>query len=166
MISEDPSKVAEVMLHEFSAFCVTLGGLDFYGKSPEFSDLLAVCSEFASLATTQPANPRKAYIFIEPHHGKTSLAKAIDIEAKSKEMSSYYFNGTVGLTQKELKDLQPKADVLVLVDGIPEAAASRRVLLERFNGLSGRALLFATPQYYAEANLDETVPKMKLSHVD
>ena len=154
------------MLSQFSPFSNSLGGLEFYGYSDEFKDLIQLCREFASPLPEQSGESRKAYLFIEPYHGKSSMARAVDFEAKNNKLSSYYLDGSAGPSQKRLLDIQHETDSLALVDGVPENAVHRRTLLERFNSFAGRALLFASPQYVADAALDANIPKLRLPHVD
>jgi hypothetical protein len=106
------------------------------------------------------------YLFIERSHGKSALAKATEIEAKSSGFSVRCLDGMIGATQKELRDLQPRADALTIVDGLPESAPNRQTVLERFNSLAGKGLLLARPEYCADANLDSGVPMLRLDHVD
>ena len=165
MTPDETARVVEQMLSDFSDFSFNLGGLEFYGNSTELRDLLQLCHDIASLRS-DAASTRKAYLFIEPHHGKSSLAKATEVEAKRNGFAAYRFDGTVNATQKELRDLQANADAIVVVDGVPEVAENRRILLERFNSLKGRSLLFASPQYQADASLDSSVQKLRLCHID
>lgn len=166
MTPEEIAKVVEQMLCDFSNFSFTLGGLEFYGSSTELRDLLQLCHDMASLRNDDATSTRKAYLFVERYHGKSSLAKATEVEAKGNGFSAYRFDGTVNATQKHLRDLEANADAIVVVDGVPEVAENRRVLLQRFNSLTGRSLLFASPEYQADANLDSSVQKLRLRHVD
>jgi hypothetical protein len=166
MTTAETAEFVEGMLRDFSPFSSTLGGLEFYGCSTELRDVLQLCHNVSSSRTGTIENPQKTYLFIEPHHGKTTIAKATDNQAKSNGLTSFYLDGTAGATQKALKDLQSTADAIILVDGMPEAAANRRVVIERFNSLSGNGLLFAPPEYSVDANLDSSVPRLRLGHVD
>ncbi len=167
MTPEETTKTVEAMLRDFSIFTTTLGGLEFYGHSADFHDLLCLCRDLASRRSTDEiASGRKAYLFIDSRHGKSSIARATEMEAKSSGLSAYRFDGTVGATQRELRGLRPEADAIVLVDGVPEAAGPRRTLLECFNSLDAKGLLFAPPEYFADANLDSNVPRLRLNHVD
>jgi hypothetical protein len=142
---ENASAVVEAMLREASAYSSILGGLEFYGASVEFLDLMQVCRLAGRNAPGQDRD--LMYLFIERFHGKSALAKAIEIEAKSSGFSVRCLDGTIGATQKELRDLQPRTDVLTIVDGLPESAANRQTVLERFNSLAGKGLLLARVEY-------------------
>ncbi len=166
MKREETFQAAEEMLRDLSAFSSTLGGIEFYGCSTELCDLIHLCREFASIHEDVVPTASKAYVFIERYHGKTSLAKATDVAAKDNGVSAYLLDGTAGTTLNELRVLQPLVQAVILVDGLPEAAANRRVLLERFNALTGRALLFAPPAYFADAYLNPGLAKLRLTHID
>ncbi|WP_433968302.1 hypothetical protein [Tunturiibacter gelidiferens] len=154
------------MLQDFSSFSSTIGGLEFYGASPEFKNVLRLCNEVLGSASTEDPVQRRAYIFLEQYHGKTSIAKSLDTAAKNRGIQSFYLDGTLGLTQKELKDLRRSRDSLILLDGLPASASQRGTVLERFNALSGRAILFSPSEYHSDANLDAQVQTVRLSHVD
>lgn len=165
MISDETAQLVQQMLDDFSRFTITLGGLQFYGHSSEFLNLINGCteimdSEYGTLA------PQKAYAFIEPGHGRTSIAKALEIEARGHREHVYLFDGTEGVTQKSLRDLQDDDAAFVLIDDLPEVAASRRTLFERFNALAGKAILFAAPEYMADASVNIEYPRYTLSHID
>jgi len=70
-------------------------------------------------------------------------ARASDLETKSRGGVGFRFDGTTGTTQRAPLELQSRNDALIIVDGLPDAVAGRKLLLERFNSLSGSALLFA-----------------------
>jgi hypothetical protein len=166
MAAKDTASIVEEMLHDFSPFSLALGGLEFYGTTIEFRDLLDLCRDFASVSGGKEASLNKAYLFAERYHGKSAIARATELEAKANGLSVFSFDGTAGATQKALLDLQPRTYALTIIDGLPEPAASRRTLLDRFNSLRGRGLLFATPEYSADANLDQDIPDLRLSHID
>jgi hypothetical protein len=165
MVSEDLRIAAEMLLRDFSLFSHELGGLEFYGYSPEFRDLVQLCRDFAS-KHADTGSPRKSYVFLDAFHGKSSLAKAIWNQAAANGEVAFRFDGTLGATAKELKDLQPRADALVLVDGVPEASPARLALLDRFNSLAGRAVLFARSEYIADASLKSDIPALRITHID
>ena len=158
--------VEELVLGEFSAFSIELGGIEFYGHSPEFRDLLRLCRDFAFADSGESSAPRKAYLFLPASHGKSSIAKAITIQASAGGLKAVRLDGTLGTTSKELKDLQTKKDFLVIVDGVPEASPARSMLLERFNALTGSAILFARPEYSTDASLRPDVSAVSIEHVD
>ena len=114
MPTDDFRISVELLLRDFSAFTHDLGGLEFYGYSSEFQDLLHLCHDFA---LTPRSETRKTYLFLDNFHGKSSLAKAISIQAVANGGAAFRFDGTIGLTSKELKDLQKQIDALVIVDG-------------------------------------------------
>ena len=165
MTPEELRDLVQLSLCDFTSFAHEFGGLEFYGHSPEFSDLLQICREF-SLRPDAGNTSRKAYIFLEAAHGKSSLAKAIAIEGAANGATVERLDGTSGLTVKELNALQQKTDVLVIVDGVPDASPARTVLLERINSLKGRAILFARPDYSNDANLKPDVPTVSVAHID
>jgi hypothetical protein len=76
------------------------------------------------------------------------------------------FDGTLGATSKDLRDIQKQKDVLVIVDGVPETSQARSTLLERFNVLAGSAVLFARPEYSSDASLRPNITAVTLAHVD
>ena len=166
MAREESAKIVEQMLGDFSNFSKPFGGLEFYGNSTDFCDLIDCCRDFTSPPKEEDAVTRKVYLFLEPFHGKSAIYKASEIEAKANGLDTYRFDGTLGPTQRELRDLQPRTDALVIVDGLPEVAVNRRVVLERFNALSGQGLLLARSDYAADANLNSSFAKVVLSHVD
>ena len=100
MTTVETAEFVEGMLRDFSPFSSTLGGLEFYGYSTELRDVLQLCHNVASPRTGTIENPQKTYLFIEPHHGKTTIAKATDNQAKSNGLTSFYLDGTAGATQK------------------------------------------------------------------
>jgi len=165
MTVETSTAVVEAMLRDFSRCSSTLGGLEFYGTSIEFRDLIQVCRDFAG-THGQRKGSDLTYLFIERFHGKSTMAKAIETEAKSGGLAVFSFDGTIGSTQKSLRDLQSKTGALTIVDGLPEPAANRRTLLERFNSLGGKGLLLSPPEYCADASLDSDIPRLRLDHVD
>jgi hypothetical protein len=154
------------MLKDFSSFSTTFGGIEFYGSSAPFRDLFQVCKSLVSIGDKEVPDGRRVYLFLEPYHGKSSISKALEIEAKANGFNALRFDGTVGLTQKELLDLQDRSDAFVIVDELPDSAPSRRTLLERFNALSGIGILFANPIYGTDANLNSSVLSVTLSHID
>jgi hypothetical protein len=156
----------EEMLRSLHSCTKTVGGLDFYGQSREFNDLFQICEDTLALDEKGDAGDRHAHIFLEEHHGKTSIAKALEIEGKAKGIRSFYLDGTIGLTQKTLQEFKGASDVLVIVDGLPEAAPPRTVVLERFRNLGGKAILFASPNFRYDVSLGPTVRSVQLSHVD
>jgi hypothetical protein len=158
--------LVEEMLRTFQSCTKTVGGLDFYGQSAEFNGIFQLCEDALAIVDNGEANERHAHIFLEQHHGKTSIAKALEIEGKAKGIRSLYLDGTIGLTQKTLLDLKGATDALVIVDGLPEAAPSRTILLERFRNLTGKAVLFASPNFSHDVGLVSSVPSAQLSHVD
>jgi hypothetical protein len=127
--------------------------------------LIQVCRDFAG-THGQRQSSDLIYLFIERFHGKSTMAKAIETEARSGGLAVLYFDGTIGSTQNSLRLLQAQTDALTIVDGLPEPAASRRVLLQRFNSLAGKGLLLSPPEYCADANLDSDIPRLRLDHVD
>jgi len=165
METEDIRSIVESLLRDPSLFTCALGGLDFYGHSIEFRDMLQLCSDFSKGENTASA-PGKAYIFLHDAHGKTSLAKALSAETAALGGKVVRLEGTAGVAAKELLDLQKNGDVLVVVDGVPEASGLRSTVLERFNSLRGRAVLFARPEYISDASLKAEFPVVTLSHVD
>jgi hypothetical protein len=166
MTQEEIPNLSHEMLREFSSFSTTFGGIEFYGYSTAFRDLFQICRRLASTEDNEMPALRKVYLFLEQYHGKSSISKALEIEAKANGFDAFRFDGTAGITQKELKDLQNRADTFVIVDELPDAAVGRRTVLERFNALSGIGILFASPVYETDANLDSTFLRMTLSHVD
>ena len=119
MVSEDLRGTVELLLRDFSLFSHELGGLEFYGYSTEFQDLIHLCRDFSSTIEAKTGSSRKAYVFLDVSHGKSSLARAIAIQAVANGGTAFRFDGTLGATSKELKDLQQHADALVVVDGVP-----------------------------------------------
>jgi hypothetical protein len=166
MISENIRKAIEVMLSEFSGCSWQLGGLEFYGLSAEFQELLRLCRDFASHEENSTSPPPKAYVFIDSHQGKTSISKATQLEATKNGNSSVYLDGSAGPSQRELLNLLHKTDIFIIVDGVPEAADKRATLLTRFNSLAGKALLFLPPDYIVDENLDASIPKIRVPHID
>jgi hypothetical protein len=158
--------VEELLSGEVSEFSNELGGLEFYGHSPEFRDLLRFCRDFTLGEFGEPDASRKAYLFLPASHGKSSLAKAIAFQASANGLKAFRFDGAQGKTSKELNDLQAQKDVLVIVDGVPEASQPRTTLLERFNALKGSAILFARPEYSSDANLRPGITTVTIAHVD
>ena len=154
------------MLQDFSRFSSQLGGLEFYGQSTEFRDLLQVCRDFASSGEARASRVNKVYLFIEDYHGKSSLAKATLVEAATNGIAVDRLDGTAGASLKILGELQQNPDAVVVVDGVAEVAAQRSNLLNRFNALKGRGLLFAPPEYLTDANLHPDILQLKLEHVD
>jgi hypothetical protein len=135
MAVETPAAVVEAMLLDFSLCSSTLGGLEFYGTSIEFRDLIQVCRDFAG---RHDPGQGSDLTFIERFHGKSTMAKAVDTEAKSGGLSVFCFDGTIGATEKGLRDLQSRTDVLTIVDGLPEPAINRRTTEEiQFRGWKG-----------------------------
>jgi hypothetical protein len=157
---------ARAVLSDISSFCSIVGGLEFYGASSEFHAVIEVCKRNAAEVADEQQAPNKAYLFIEDYHGKTALAKATDLEARTNRLASHYLDGTAGATQKTLLDLRDDKLALTIVDGLPEPANQRRTVLERFNSLTGRGLLFCRPEYSSDANLSMAVQRFHLSHVD
>jgi hypothetical protein len=157
---------ARAVLSDISSFRSIVGGLEFYGASSEFHAVIEVCKRNAAEVADEQQAPNKAYLFIEDYHGKTALAKATDLEARTNQLASHYLDGTAGPTQKTLLDLRDEKLALIIVDGLPEPANQRRTVLERFNSLTGRGLLFCRPEYSSDANLSMAVQRFHLSHVD
>jgi len=166
MVSEDLRNAVELLLRDFSLFSHELGGLEFYGYSTEFRDLLRLCRDFASSTESERRSSRRAYVFLDASHGKSSLAKAIVIQAVANGGTAFRFDGTLGSTSKELNTLQQNANALVVVDGVPEASGARSTLLERLNSLRGRAILLARSEYLNDASLKSDVPTLRITHVD
>jgi hypothetical protein len=166
MVSEELRDAIELLLRDFSLFRHELGGLEFYGYSTEFRDLLRLCRDFASSTDIETRPSRKAYVFLDDFHGKSSLSRAIAIQAAANGEKIFRFDGTLGPTSKELNILQPETNALVVVDGVPEAADARSTLLDRINLLKGRAILFARPEYINDAHLMADVPTLRITHVD
>jgi hypothetical protein len=156
----------EAMLRDFAPYLLPLGGLEFYGSSTELRDIIHICQHLSSPQSAPNEDPRKFYIFAEQYHGKTTIAKATDNRAKGNGLASFYLDGVAGASQNELKNLRERRDAIVLLDGMPEVAAKRRILIERFNSLSGKGVLFAPPQFSVDANLDASIPRLRLSHID
>jgi hypothetical protein len=158
--------VEELLYGELTVFSHELGGLEFYGNSPEFCELLRLCREFASVEFMGSETSRKAYLFLPAAHGKSSLAKAMAFQASANGLAVSRFDGTLGTTAKELKDRQKQKNVLIIVDGIPEVPHARSTLLERFNALQGLAILFGNPEYSSDASLSPDITAFRISHVD
>ena len=165
MNSEDILTTAQLMLREFTAASHSLGGLEFYGCSTEFRNLIQLCHEFASPGAETPIGS-KAYVFLERFHGKTSFSKATYNEAMAKGVYAHYFDGMIGSSANELRNLEERTDATIIVDGLPEAAKQRTALLSRFNLLKGRAILFSPTEYLSDATLSPNVSSVRLSHVD
>ncbi|MCL4797714.1 MAG: hypothetical protein KJZ84_24330 [Bryobacteraceae bacterium] len=164
MVSEDTQNTADALFRDPRLFTHELGGLEFYGYSTEFRELLELCREFARVDVVRP--PRKAYVFSDPAHGKSSLAKAISIQAASSGGRVVCLDGSVGTTAKDLKDLQQDSGVLAVIDGVPEAAGARSTLLDRFNSLKGSGVLLARREYVRDAGLKPDVLAVEIPHVD
>lgn len=113
MSSEDTAIVVGEMLREFSAFSSTLGGLEFYGHSIEFRDVVQLCRDFASVNGGKGPSSNKAYVFAERFHGKSAIAKATEVEAKSNGLLVFRFDGAAGTTQNELRNLKSRAEALL-----------------------------------------------------
>lgn len=158
--------LVEEMLEDISSFSSTIGGIEFYGCSEEYRKLLSVCRRFGAPCASPSQTAEKAYLFIESHQGKSAFSRATEVEARSNGIAAWCFDGAVGVTQKKLREVQSQTDSVVIIDGLPELADHRRVILERFNALSGRGLLFALPEYLSDALLDSRIRKVTLSHVD
>jgi hypothetical protein len=160
------ASVVEGMLASFSGFTEKLGGLEFYGNSPDFRKIFNICRCVVEGSETPNAASSKAYLFLGKYHGKTSIAKAVEREAQSKGLSTRLLDGKEGATQKTLMELVSDRNVVTILDGLPEASASRRTVLERFNRLEGRGVLLALPEYAADATLDDRTPTLLLSQID
>ena len=165
MENENLLIVEELLSGELSAFSNELGGIEFYGYSSEFRGLLRLCRDF-TFAESSESGSRKAYLFLPASHGKSSLAKAITSQASARGLKAVRFDGTLGATSKDLRDIQKQKDVLVIVDGVPETSQARSTLLERFNVLAGSAVLFARPEYSSDASLRPNITAVTLAHVD
>jgi hypothetical protein len=164
MVSDDIQNSADALLRDPDLFTYELGGLEFYGYSAEFRELFQLCRNFTAVDVDRLA--RKAYVFLDPAHGKTSLAKAISIQVASRGGRVVCLDGTVGATVKDLRDLQQASGVLAVVDGVPEAAAARSTLLDRFNSLKGSGILLTSREYDSDAGLKADVFVIELPHVD
>jgi hypothetical protein len=154
------------MLMDLSDFTESLGGLEFYGVSPSFRELFVICRSVSKTGEMAGSTTRKGYVFLEKHHGKTTIAKAVQREAQSNGLTANLFDGSAGPTQKSLMDLEREPNSLTILDGLPEVSASRRNVLERFNRLQGKSILFAPPEYASDVNLDERTTTLILEHVD
>ncbi len=163
MEPDDAGRVVDAMLRDVSRGTVSFGGVNFYGLSPEFHEVFQLCRDVVLSAR---AKFRKAYLFLDAQHGKTSIAKAADAEARFHGFASFRLDGTAGIARDNLRVLQAKRDAIVIIDDLPETAAHRRVLVERFNAFAGRALLLSRPEYCTDGNLDATVLSLRLSHID
>lgn len=161
-----PIEAVEHLLRGAFASSSMIGGLEFYGVSTEFKYMLRACSDLIGSGANGDILERKLHIFLEDHHGKTSLSKALDSEATRNGVQVFYLDGTVGLTQKSLRELKDSRESLVLLDGLPESAPQRAVILERFNSLTGKAILFSHPDYRFDALLDPQIQSIQLSHID
>jgi len=166
MTHGENAQIADEMLRDFSAFSEIFGGIEFYGSSTAFRDVFTICRALASTTKVEIQNFRKAYLFMDACHGKTSVSKAIEIEAKANGIQSVRFDGTSGVTLKHLKDLQNKPDILVVVDELPDSTPNRRALLERFNNLSGTGIILASAVYSTDASLEPSYRRLVLSHID
>ena len=166
MPAEIIKSTIDSILRDFSLCSHELGGLEFYGYSAEFRDLLSLCRDFATDVEPGTQTSRKAYVFLDNAHGKTSLSRAIAIHRETGGGKAFRFDGTVGSTSKDVKDLQHNTDALVVIDDLPEASDPRSKLLERLNSLTGRAIVFARPEYATDAHLRPDTPCLKLDHVD
>jgi len=158
--------VEELIAGQVSVFSHELGGLEFYGHSAEFRDLLRFCRDFTMVESGESGGSRKAYLFLPASHGKSSLAKAIALQASANGLKVSRFDGTLGTTSKELRDLQAQKDVLVIVDDVPETSQMRSTLLDRFNALNGPGILFARPEYSSDASLRPNISAVTIAHVD
>jgi hypothetical protein len=166
MSQADIQFAEELFVGGFSSFSHPLGGIEFYGQSPEFRDLFKLCRDFTSAESGEIGAARKAYVFLPPSHGKSSIAKAMVLQASSTGVKAFRFDGTVGVTVRELRDLQTQQDAVVIVDGLPESSQPRSLLLERFNSLKGAGVLFAEPEYASDASLKPEVTALAMPHVD
>src|SRR5258708_1764138 len=136
----------ESLLQDSSLCSRELGGLEFYGYSKEFRELLQLCNDFATAVSAEKELPRKAYVFLDEYHGKSSLAKAMAIQTEANGGKVFRFDGTIGSTSRDLKDLQTIDNALIIIDDLPEVAANRSTVLERINSLRRRAVLLARPE--------------------
>jgi hypothetical protein len=166
MTHEETLQFVGEILRNFSSFSSNVGGLEFYGVTPEFKNVLRTCRDIIGEQPPENIYLRQVYIFLDDHHGKTSIAKALDIEAKMKGIQSFYFDGIAKVTQKDLLDLRESRGAVTLIDGLPESAQQRGTVLERFNALAGRAILFCQPEYQSDARMSEEIQTITLSHVD
>jgi hypothetical protein len=166
MAQADVPLADELFAADISSFAHPLGGLEFYGHSPEFRDLINLCWDFTFTESREMDTAKKAYVFLPPAHGKSSLAKAMVLQASSNGLKALRFDGTVGTTVRELKDLQAQPGVLVVVDGLPEPSQPRSLLLDRFNSLKGAGVLFAEPGYASDAGLKPEITAIAMPHVD
>jgi hypothetical protein len=158
--------VEELISGPVSVFSNELGGLEFYGYSPEFRDLVRFCHDFTMVESGESVASRKAYLFLPTSHGKSTFARAVASQASANGLDVLRFDGTLGSTSKELRELQARKDVLVIVDDVPETSQTRSTLLDRFNALKGPGLLFARPEYSSDANLRPDIPTITIAHVD
>ena len=159
-------KIVDKMLHDFKECDHVLGGLEFYGVSDEFLDLLGTCREFASTKPLERGAVGKVCIFVAKSHGKSSLAKAIYNEALSHGMVAYRLDGAEGVTQERLNRIRSEAASLVILDNVPASVQSRQTLFSRFSGLQGSALLLANSEYSSDAGLSGVPLQIKMRHVD
>ncbi|MEZ5399217.1 MAG: hypothetical protein R2729_06070 [Bryobacteraceae bacterium] len=166
MTHADVSLAADLFAGGVSSIAHAVGGLEFYGYSAEFRDLITLCRDFTLAESREVGVAKKAYVFLPDAHGKTSLAKAMVVQASSNGVKAFRFDGTAGATAKELKDLQMQQGVLIVVDGLPESSQPRSLLLERFNSLKGDGVLFAEPEYASDASLKPDITWISLPHVD
>jgi len=158
--------VEELVSGPVQAFSHELGGLEFYGVSRDFLEVMRICSAFSFGKSAELFAGRKVYLFLPDSHGKSSLANAMAFQTSAIGIKAYRFDGTEGESSKHLRTLQTERDILVIVDGVPESSQARSTLLERFNALQGTAILFARPEYSTDANLKSDVPRILLTHVD
>lgn len=166
MAVEDEAEIVELMLREFPRFVISFGGLEFYGNSAEYRELIELCRDFASGGRERALPSTKIYFFVDAFQGKSTIAKATEFEAKANNVTAALLDGRTGAAQKTLLELRDRRDLLVIVDDLPESAGNRRTILERFNSLLGRGILFSTSDYLADANLDRSIPSVRLKHVD
>lgn len=166
MTTEERVVILEQMFSDFSDSSLGLGGLEFYGRSTEYRDLIQLCRDFASDRADLLIGQSKAYVFLEKYHGKSTIAKATEVEAKLNGLTVRCLDGCLGATQRELLSLQDGHDAFVIVDGLPESATSRRTVIDRFNSLNARGMLFSPPDYVADVNLDVSIPRIRLDHLD
>lgn len=160
------NKIVEQMLHDFGEFTQTIGGLEFYGVSRELLSMLDTCREFASAKPENLGGVEKVCIFVERHHGKSSLARATYNEALRHGMKAYRLDGAENITQRKLNEIRTEAESLVILDDLPASVEPRRTLLERFKGFRGGALLLTNSEYLADAELSGVAFRIRLRHVD
>lgn len=161
----------EHALIDIAPFTRRLGGLEFYGTSTEFDEVFKLFEEF--VASLDPASAssaddagRKKIVFLERHHGKTTLAKALCNEIGEKISTLRLFDGTAGQSWNELRQLEDAELACVIIDDLPVGIHPRRKAVNLISSFAGHLILLTRPEYRAAEGLVAIHDKVVLSHVD